>query len=49
MKVRAAHMILISASEHEQQLEETIYKEIREGRIAGPFCNKPFNNFVYPP
>ena len=34
MKVRAAHMILISASEHEQQLEEKNYKEIREGRIG---------------
>ena len=33
---------LISAREHEQQLEEHNNREIREGRIAGPFCNKPF-------
>jgi hypothetical protein len=39
MKVRAAHdsINLISAREHEQQLEENIYEEIREGRIAEPF------------
>jgi hypothetical protein len=40
---------LISAREHEQQLEEQNYREIREGRIAGPFCNKPFNNFRISP
>ena len=28
---------LILAREHEQQLEENIYEEIREGRIAEPF------------
>ena len=33
---------LISGRDHESQLEETNFKEVVAGRIAGPFIHKPF-------
>ncbi|CAG2218126.1 unnamed protein product [Mytilus edulis] len=40
---------LISAKQHESELEEKITKEIQAGRIAGPFKNKPFSNLRLSP
>jgi hypothetical protein len=40
---------LISARDHESQLEETKLKEVVAGRIAGPFNHKPFVNLRLSP
>jgi hypothetical protein len=40
---------LISASDHESQLEEHFCKEVAAGRIAGPFNHKPFVNLRLSP
>ena len=40
---------LISAKDHEYQLEECFFKEVVAGRIAGPFNHKLFVNLrLYP-
>ncbi len=40
---------LISARQHEAELGEKIDKEIKAGRVAGPFREKPFPNFRLSP
>ena len=40
---------LISAKDHEYQLEECFLKEVVAGRIAGPFNHKPFVNLRLSP
>lgn len=40
---------LVSAKQHESELEEKINKEIIAGRIAGPFIERPFENLRLSP
>jgi hypothetical protein len=40
---------LISARDHESQLEEHFCKEVAAGRITGPFNHKPFVNLRLSP